>query len=69
MNRFKVGEVFLHLPNDDVQGSVEQAKEDVEKELTRMRGSTEDIKKLLASLKVELYAKFGDSINLEDDAD
>ena len=61
--------MFLHLPNDDVQGSLEQAKDDVEKELARMKGSTEDIKKLLASLKVELYAKFGDSINLEDDAD
>lgn len=57
------------MPNNTVQETVEKAKEDAEKELTQLRSSQDDIKKLLADLKIHLYAKFGDSINLEEDTE
>ena len=59
----------MHFPNEDVQASVEQAKTDLLDGLSKLRESQSDIKKVLAELKVQLYSKFGDNINLEDDSE
>ncbi len=64
----KLGEVFMHFPNDEVQQYVEEAKTALQEGLTSLRESQVDVKKTLSELKVQLYAKFGDNINLEDDS-
>ncbi|XP_064399232.1 prefoldin subunit 4-like [Halichondria panicea] len=65
----KVGEVFMQFPNEEVQESVEEAKTALKEGVDKLRESRVEIKKTLAALKVQLYAKFGDNINLEDESD
>ncbi len=59
----------MHFPNEEVQQSVEDAKTVLQKGVESLKESQAGIKKTLAELKVQLYAKFGDNINLEDDSE
>ena len=47
------------------QEGLERAKVTLNEELEELRASMEEIKGVLSDLKVKLYAKFGDNINLE----
>lgn len=64
-NRYKIGDTFFSLPLSDVQellslstGKIDEAVSGVEKKLGAVRDEMEQ-------LKVQLYARFGKSINLE----
>ncbi|VAI21636.1 unnamed protein product [Triticum turgidum subsp. durum] len=65
--RFQIGEVFAHMPVDDVEAKLEQMKEDAAKKLERLEEEKESILTHMAELKEILYGKFGKAINLEED--
>ena len=65
--RFQIGEVFAHMPVDDVEARLEQMKEDAAKKLEKLEEEKESILAQMAELKKILYGKFGDAINLEED--
>lgn len=66
MCTYQIGEVFVHFNGEETQKHLEKAKTALQEELTSLRSSAEEIKGVLSELKVHLYAKFGDNINLED---
>ena len=55
----------MHLSEDDTQEALEKAKERLQEELTKLKTSAEAIEGVMTQLKVKLYNKFGDNINLE----
>ncbi|CAI0433893.1 unnamed protein product [Linum tenue] len=65
--RFQIGEVFAHVPRDEVETRIEEMKELTTKNLERLEQEKVSILSQMAELKKVLYAKFGDSINLEED--
>lgn len=65
--RFLVGEVFIHMNQEKVNVALEKTVEKLEGEIASIRKEIGEIEKLLSDLKVQLYAKFGDNINLESD--
>ncbi|KAG6506078.1 probable prefoldin subunit 4 [Zingiber officinale] len=65
--RFQIGEVFAHVPSEEVESRLEKMKEDAAKELQRLEEEKESVLAQMAELKKILYGKFKDSINLEED--
>ncbi|XP_033113170.1 prefoldin subunit 4-like isoform X2 [Anneissia japonica] len=66
---YQIGESFLGHTVEDTQALVETAKEVVQKDIEQLEEDAQQIRNTLSELKVQLYAKFGNSINLEmDDA-
>lgn len=65
--RFQIGEVFAHIPKDEVEIRIEQMKEVTEKNLEKLTEEKESKRSQMAELKKILYGKFNDSINLEED--
>ena len=64
---YHIGEVFFHLDGDQTQELLESTKTSLQKEMDSLKTEAKDIERLLSELKVQLYAKFGTSINLEAD--
>ena len=62
-----MGEVFVHMKEEEAQEMLEKAKEQLQEELTKLKTSSESIEGVMTQLKVQLYSKFGDNINLEAD--
>uniref|UniRef100_A0A915J1V2 Prefoldin subunit 4 n=1 Tax=Romanomermis culicivorax TaxID=13658 RepID=A0A915J1V2_ROMCU len=60
-----MGEAFLSFNQQDAQDELEKLKDSIDKEIITLNGQAEKIKAQMAKLKVDLYAKFGSSINLE----
>ncbi|KAH0863605.1 hypothetical protein HID58_080816 [Brassica napus] len=67
MVRFQIGEVFAHIPREEVETKIEEMKEATFKSLENLQHEKESIVSQMAELKKVLYAKFKDSINLEED--
>lgn len=67
MVRFQIGEVFAHVPKEEVETRIEQMTEATSKNLEKLEEEKESILAQMAELKKILYAKFKDSINLEED--
>ncbi|CAH2038536.1 unnamed protein product [Thlaspi arvense] len=67
MVRFQIGEVFAHLPRDEVETRIEEMKEATCEGLAKLEQEKASIVSQMAALKKLLYAKFKDSINLEED--
>ncbi|KAG0451744.1 hypothetical protein HPP92_026012 [Vanilla planifolia] len=65
--RFQIGEVFAHMPREDVEGRLEKMMEEASKELEKLEEEKETVLAQMAELKRILYGKFKDSINLEED--
>jgi prefoldin subunit 4 len=61
--------VFTHLSVEDANSELERAKEVIEKEISVLESKVVSTKKLLSDLKTQLYAKFGNKINLEENED
>ena len=64
---YAVGEVFVRLSAEDTQQRLEEAKQTMLKHLSKLRERAEETEELIKKTKSELYAKFGDNINLEAD--
>ena len=54
---------------DHANELIEQQKEALGTDIENLKSDAEALKKTLADLKVKLYGKFGNSINLEEDED
>ncbi|KAK8546425.1 hypothetical protein V6N13_067647 [Hibiscus sabdariffa] len=65
--RFQIGEVFAHVPKEEVETRIEEMKEVSSKNLEKLEEEKESIVAQMAELKKVLYGKFKDSINLEED--
>ncbi|KAL0384836.1 UNVERIFIED_CONTAM: putative prefoldin subunit [Sesamum radiatum] len=65
--RFQIGEVFAHVPKDEVESRIEEMKEVTSKNVEKLEEEKELILAQMAELKKILYGKFKDSINLEED--
>ncbi|XP_068651207.1 probable prefoldin subunit 4 [Aristolochia californica] len=65
--RFQIGEVFTHVPREEVENRLEKMKEDTSKLLEKLEEEKESVLSLMAELKKILYGKFKESINLEED--
>ncbi|GMI84639.1 PREFOLDIN 4, ABI3-interacting protein 3 [Hibiscus trionum] len=65
--RFQIGEVFAHVPKEDVETRIEEMKEVSSKNLEKLEEEKESVVAQMAELKKVLYGKFKDSINLEED--
>ncbi|XP_022082282.1 prefoldin subunit 4-like [Acanthaster planci] len=64
---YLIGEVFVSKTVSDAQALMERAKSEKEEEIADLERNCESIKETLADLKAQLYAKFGNNINLEMD--
>ena len=67
LSKFRIGEVFVQMPTDDVNQLIEKQKADLQGEIIELEAEVDALKKTLADLKVQLYGKFGNNINLEED--
>mmetsp|Transcript_20539 Transcript_20539/g.30598 ORF Transcript_20539/g.30598 Transcript_20539/m.30598 type:complete len:127 (+) Transcript_20539:80-460(+) len=61
----KIGEAYVKSEEDDVLAKLEALRENSEKELNSKTDEIEEVKTEMDKLKKLLYAKFGNSINLE----
>ncbi|KAM7444120.1 Prefoldin subunit 4 [Porites harrisoni] len=62
---YRIGEVFIHLSSEETQEYLEIAKSKLQEEVKLLESQSGEVKALLGDLKVKLYAKFGNNINLE----
>ncbi|KFY12265.1 hypothetical protein V492_03983 [Pseudogymnoascus sp. VKM F-4246] len=62
---YKIGDSFISLPLPDVQELLSTNTTRIEEEVTVLEEKLGTIKEGMQELKVELYARFGRSINLE----
>nr|CAG4649848.1 EOG090X0JBP [Scapholeberis mucronata]SVE94007.1 EOG090X0JBP [Scapholeberis mucronata] len=62
---FVVGEVFVHFNMEETKEKLEEAKDKVKKDIEAIEAECTNIKSIMSDLKTQLYAKFGNSINLE----
>ncbi|KAJ8632748.1 hypothetical protein MRB53_026084 [Persea americana] len=65
--RFQIGEVFTHVPREEVENRLETMKEETTKSLEKLEEEKDSVVAQMAELKKILYGKFKDSINLEED--
>ncbi|XP_067856928.1 prefoldin subunit 4 isoform X1 [Heptranchias perlo] len=64
---YQIGEVFISHSQDETQEMLEAAKQSLQDEIQSLQSRVEAIQQVLSDLKVQLYAKFGNNINLEAD--
>lgn len=62
---YRIGEVFIHLSSEETQDFLETAKSKLQEEIKTLDSQSGEVKSILGNLKVKLYAKFGNNINLE----
>eukprot|EP00002_Diphylleia_rotans_P015246 TRINITY_DN2954_c0_g2_i1.p1 TRINITY_DN2954_c0_g2~~TRINITY_DN2954_c0_g2_i1.p1 ORF type:complete len:138 (+),score=59.66 TRINITY_DN2954_c0_g2_i1:73-486(+) len=62
-----VGEGFVSLPKDEAEAKVTKLQADTESDIAKAEAEVKSIKGKMQELKKKLYAKFGTTINLEDD--
>ncbi|XP_067651560.1 prefoldin subunit 4-like isoform X2 [Haliotis asinina] len=66
---YQIGEVFVSSTVEEANEMIEKAKESTQKAIEELEERAETHKKVLSDLKVQLYAKFGNNINLEAEDD
>ncbi|GMH38529.1 hypothetical protein BSKO_06413 [Bryopsis sp. KO-2023] len=59
--------LFVHLPREELEELIEGKQRKAEQDLADTRARAKTAEKDMESLKATLYAKFGNSINLEED--
>uniref|UniRef100_A0A3B4TJM1 Prefoldin subunit 4 n=2 Tax=Seriola dumerili TaxID=41447 RepID=A0A3B4TJM1_SERDU len=64
---YQIGDVFISHTQEETQEMLEAAKEALEQEVKGLEEQVSAIQQVLGDLKVQLYAKFGNNINLEAD--
>lgn len=57
--------MFIHLSSEETQEYLESTKSKLQEEVKLLESQSGEVKALLGDLKVKLYAKFGNNINLE----
>lgn len=64
-DRYKVGDAFFHVKLEQAQEMLSDATERIDGEVGKYEDELSGIRDEMRQLKVELYARFGKSINLE----
>ncbi|KAL6483405.1 hypothetical protein MHYP_G00082770 [Metynnis hypsauchen] len=64
---YQIGDVFISHSQEETQEMLEAAKEALKEEIKGLESRVASIQEVLGDLKVQLYAKFGNNINLEAD--
>ncbi|XP_042265229.1 prefoldin subunit 4 isoform X1 [Thunnus maccoyii] len=64
---YQIGDIFISHTQEETQEMLEAAKEKLEQEVKGLEERVSAIQQVLGDLKVQLYAKFGNNINLEAD--
>lgn len=62
---YKIGDTFVSLPLSEVQGMLTTSTEKIEESISAVEGKLSIVREEMENLKVQLYARFGKSINLE----
>ncbi|NXA03384.1 PFD4 protein, partial [Sapayoa aenigma] len=62
---YQIGDVFISHSQEETQEMLEEAKRSLQEEIEVLESRVESIQRVLSDLKVQLYAKFGNNINLE----
>ncbi|MCJ1319532.1 hypothetical protein MMC15_004868 [Xylographa vitiligo] len=62
---YKIGDSFISLPLPQVQELLSSSTEKIEAEVSTVEEKLSEIRDEMQQLKVDLYARFGRSINLE----
>ncbi|KAG8760075.1 hypothetical protein FRC14_004174 [Serendipita sp. 396] len=62
---YRVGETFVHLPLEQAQERLATEKEAAEIEVARLQDEVDGCQTSMKDLKLHLYSKFGNSINLD----
>jgi prefoldin subunit 4 len=63
---YKVGEAFLHLSPPRALKLLGSDRATIATQMALLTEDIEDLEKQMKELKIELYAKFGRAINLDD---
>ncbi|KAK5780665.1 tubulin-binding prefolding complex subunit GIM3 PWA37_003312 [Arxiozyma heterogenica] len=63
--QYKFGEVFVYLKQSKVLEQIEKDTEVIDDKINLLENTLSTIDSRLKDLKTQLYAKFGDNINLE----
>ncbi|KAG6938631.1 prefoldin subunit 4 [Chelydra serpentina] len=64
---YQIGDVFISHSQNETHEMLEEAKKNLQGEIEALESRVESIQRVLSDLKVQLYAKFGNNINLEAD--
>lgn len=67
MLTYQIGEILVHLTAEETQKHLQKQQEQATVELQELYSNIQSIQKVMSDLKVQLYAKFGENINLEAD--
>lgn len=63
--RYKIGDTFVSLPLPEVQELLSSSTEKIERSISAVETKLGRVREEMELLKVDLYARFGKSINLE----
>lgn len=62
---YKIGDTFVQMKQAQVAEKLESESEKLDGKISHLESQIDDTDSLLNSLKSQLYAKFGNAINLE----
>lgn len=62
----KMGECYVLLQKEEAEETLERKIEECEEQLGGIEEQVTELKDTMAGLKVELYGRFGKSINLDE---
>ncbi|RFU31896.1 hypothetical protein B7463_g4429, partial [Scytalidium lignicola] len=62
---YQIGDSFISLPLPEVQEMLTASTQHIEEEVSALEGKLSSIREEMSQLKIQLYARFGRSINLE----
>jgi prefoldin subunit 4 len=62
----KLGECYVLLPKEEAEETLERKIGECEEKLSGIEEQVGELKDTMAELKVELYGRFGKSINLDE---
>jgi prefoldin subunit 4 len=65
LSRYKIGDAFFQLPLPQAQEMLASSSSKIEEDVSALEEKLGSTKEEMTQLKVELYARFGRSINLE----
>ena len=65
--KMRFGDCFFSLSSTETKEICEENKKELKTDINKLAEGLEDTKKRMGKLKATLYAKFGNSINLEED--
>jgi prefoldin subunit 4 len=63
--RYKIGDSFFHLPLEQAQEMLGTSTAKIDEDIGELEDKLGTIREEMTQLKVDLYARFGRTINLE----